>query len=65
MDKQWYVIHTYSGHENKVKVSLEERLNVTGLRDRVGQILVPMEDVVEIKGGKEKSLHGSFFQAIF
>ena len=39
MDKRWYVIHTYSGHENKVKISLEERLNIMGLRDRVGQIL--------------------------
>ena len=50
MDKQWYVIHTYSGHENKVKASLEERLNSRGLIERVGQILVPAEDVVEIKG---------------
>jgi transcription termination/antitermination protein NusG len=61
MDKQWYVIHTYSGHENKVKASLEERLSVMGLRDRVGQILVPMEDVVEIKGGKRKVSSRKFF----
>ena len=49
MSKQWYVVHTYSGYENKVKTSLEERLNVSGLRERVGQILVPMEDVVEVR----------------
>jgi transcriptional antiterminator NusG len=61
MDKQWYVIHTYSGHENKVKASLEERLNAMGLRDHVGQILVPMEDVVEIKGGKRKISSRKFF----
>ena len=54
MSKQWYVIHTYSGHENKVKASLEERLGAAGLRDLVGEILVPTEDVVEIKGGKRR-----------
>ena len=61
MSKQWYVIHTYSGHENKVKVSLEERLNAAGLHDRVGQILVPTEDVVEIKGGKRRVSSRKFF----
>ncbi len=61
MSKQWYVIHTYSGHENKVKASLEERLSAAGLRDRVGEILVPTEDVVEIKGGKRKVSSRKFF----
>ena len=64
MDKQWYVIHTYSGHENKVKTSLEERFNILGLRDRVGQILVPMEDVVEIKGGKAEGLVSEVFSRV-
>lgn len=61
MGKLWYVIHTYSGHENKVRVSLEERLNATGLRGYVGQVLVPTEDVVEIKGGKRKVSSRKFF----
>jgi len=61
MSKQWYVIHTYSGYENKVKMSLEERLNSVGLRDLVGQILVPTEDVVEIKGGKRRVSSRKFF----
>ena len=61
MSKQWYVVHTYSGYENKVKTSLEERLNVLGLQERVGQILVPMEDVVEVKGGKRKISSRKFF----
>ena len=61
MDKQWYVIHTYSGHENKVKASLEERLNSRGLIERVGQILVPAEDVVEIKAGKRRISSRKFF----
>ena len=61
MDKQWYVIHTYSGHENKVKASLEERLSAEGLHDQVVQILVPTEDVVEIKGGKRRVSSRKFF----
>src|SRR5918911_3537173 len=61
MSKQWYVVHTYSGYENKVKASLEERLNSLGLRERVGQILVPMEDVVEVKGGKRRVSSRKFF----
>jgi transcriptional antiterminator NusG len=61
MSKQWYVIHTYSGHENKVKASLEERLNAMGFHDRVEQILVPTEDVVEIKGGKRRVSSRKFF----
>jgi transcriptional antiterminator NusG len=61
MSKDWYVIHTYSGHENKVKASLEERLNSRGLLERVGQILVPAEDVVEIKGGKRRISSRKFF----
>jgi transcription termination/antitermination protein NusG len=61
MSKQWYVIHTYSGHENKVKASLEERLSAAGFRECVGQILVPTEDVVEIKGGKRRVSSRKFF----
>lgn len=61
MSKQWYVIHTYSGHENKVKVGLEERLEAAGMREQVGQILVPTEDVVEIKGGKRRISSRKFF----
>ena len=60
MDKQWYVIHTYSGHEKKVKASLEERL-ASGGDDRVGQILMPTEDVVEMKGGKRRVSSRKFF----
>lgn len=61
MNMQWYVIHTYSGYENKVRAGLEERLNAIGLGDQVGQILVPTEDVVEIKGGKRRVSSRKFF----
>jgi len=61
MDKQWYVIHTYSGHENKVRISLEERLEALGFGDRVSQILLPTEDVVEVKGGKRRVSSRKFY----
>ena len=61
MSKQWYVLHTYSGHENKVKAGLEERLNAAGFREQVGEILVPTEDVVEVKGGKRRVSSRKFF----
>lgn len=50
----WYVVHTYSGCEHKVKASLEEQLERLGLGDKVGKILIPTEDIIEIKAGKRK-----------
>lgn len=50
----WYVVHTYSGYENKVKEALEERVNSLVLHDEVTQILIPTENVAEYKGGKKK-----------
>ncbi|MCL6482407.1 MAG: transcription termination/antitermination protein NusG [Firmicutes bacterium] len=52
MAKQWYIIHTYSGFERKVKESLESRVQAFGLQEKIGQILIPTEDVVEVRGGK-------------
>jgi transcriptional antiterminator NusG len=52
MSKQWYVIHTYSGHENKVKVNLEKAILAKGLEDMFGQILVATEDYAEMRDGK-------------
>ena len=49
----WYIIHTYSGFENKVKESLMTRGEAFGLDDRIGEILIPTEDVVEMKNGKK------------
>lgn len=54
MDKQWYVIHTYSGYENKVKANLEKRIESMNMEEKIFRILVPMEDEVEIKNGKKK-----------
>ena len=52
MNKLWYIIHTYSGFERKVAESLGSRIQAFGVQDEFGQILVPTEDVVEMKGGK-------------
>jgi len=51
--KQWYIIHTYSGFEKKVKESLESRVAAFGLQDKIGQVLIPTEDVLEVRGGKK------------
>jgi transcriptional antiterminator NusG len=53
-DMRWYVIHTYSGYEAKVKAALEERLQVSALNEQFGKILVPTEDVVEVRGGRRR-----------
>jgi len=54
MDKHWYVVHTYSGYENKVKANLEKRIESMNMEEKIFRILVPMEDEVEIKDGKRK-----------
>ena len=51
--KQWYIIHTYSGFEKKVKESLEGRVAAFGLTDRIGRVMIPTEDVVEVRNGKK------------
>ena len=52
-DKKWYVIHTYSGYENKVMQTLERKVKSMGLENVINRILVPMEDEVDIKDGKK------------
>lgn len=51
--KKWYIIHTYSGFERKVQESLESRVKAFGLEERIGQILIPTETVVEVKKGQK------------
>lgn len=53
-ERAWYVVHTYSGHEMKVKANLEKRIEATGLEDKIFRILVPTEDKVEVKDGKKQ-----------
>ncbi|ACV59729.1 transcription termination/antitermination protein NusG [Alicyclobacillus acidocaldarius] len=54
LEKQWYVIHTYSGYENKVKSNLESRVQTMGMEDRIFRVVVPTEEAVEIKNGKKR-----------
>jgi transcription termination/antitermination protein NusG len=53
MTMQWYIIHTYSGFEKKVKESLESRVAAFSLQDKIGRLVIPVEDVVEVRGGKK------------
>jgi transcription termination/antitermination protein NusG len=57
----WYVIHSYSGYENKVKVNLETRTKSMHMEDRIFDVEIPMEDVVEIKGGKKVTVKKKVF----
>lgn len=61
MEKNWYVIHTYAGHENKVKSYLEKAIIINQMEDCFGQILIPTEDVVELKRGKKITQSKKFF----
>jgi transcriptional antiterminator NusG len=58
---RWYVVHAYSGYENSVKRSLEERVARSGLQDMFGEILVPTEEVVEMREGQKRSTSRKFF----
>jgi len=59
--KKWFVIHARSGYEAKVKVAIEEALSREGIEDLVGEIMIPTEQVVELKGGKKKETERKFF----
>jgi transcriptional antiterminator NusG len=62
MAKRWYVIHTYSGYENKVKTDLEHRIEIYGLQDKVVDIKIPTEEVTELKeGGKRETKENKVF----
>ncbi len=52
---RWYVVYTYSGYENKVKATLEKIVENKGIQDKIQEIIIPMEEEIEIKDGKQKS----------
>jgi transcriptional antiterminator NusG len=58
---RWYVIHAFSGYEKKVVGSLRERIELSGFQDKFGEILVPTEEVVEMKGGQKRKSERKFF----
>jgi transcriptional antiterminator NusG len=61
MAKRWYVVHAYSGFENRVRQSLMERIERSGLQDKFGEILIPTEEVVEMKEGQKRKSERKFF----
>ena len=56
MDKEWYVVNTYSGHENKVKEKLEMRASTMGMEDYIFRVVVPEQTEIEMKDGKQKEV---------
>ncbi|MBT2758963.1 transcription termination/antitermination protein NusG [Mesobacillus foraminis] len=54
MEKNWYVVHTYSGYENKVKTNLEKRVETMGMQDKIFRVIVPEDEETDIKNGKKK-----------
>lgn len=61
MSKRWYVVHAYSGFEAKVKASLLEHIRLAGMEDKFGEILIPTEEVVEIRDGAKRRSERKFF----
>ena len=61
MSKRWYVVHAYSGYEKKVASSLKERVALHSMEEKFGEILVPTEEVVEMKGGQKRKSERKFF----
>src|SRR5438093_210753 len=57
----WYVVHTYSGYENKVKANLGQRIASMQMEDKIFEVVIPMEDVMEIKGGKKQVVQRKVF----
>lgn len=61
MSKKWYVVHTYSGFENKAKKALEDRIRLEELGEMFGEIMIPMENVVEMVKGEKRTSKRKFF----
>lgn len=61
MTKNWYVVHTYSGYEEKVKFSIEDKVQKKNLKDRIDRILIPTERVIELRGGKKRESDRKFY----
>ncbi len=60
MPLKWYVVHTYSGHEQKAQKYLLSRIEESGLKNKFGRVLIPVQEVVEMKQGKRSSSHRKF-----
>ena len=61
MSKRWYVVHAYSGYEKKVATALQERIELHNMQEQFGEVLVPTEEVVEMRGGQKRRSERKFF----
>jgi transcriptional antiterminator NusG len=61
MSMRWFVVHAYSGFEKSVQRALQERINRSGMQDKFGEIMVPVEEVIEMKGGQKSISERKFF----
>ena len=59
--KNWYIVHTYSGFEERVRQNLKQRVEAMGMQDAFGEIRIPTETLVEMKGGKRREIQRKFF----
>ena len=60
-EARWYVVHTYSGYENKVKANIEKTVENRGMQDQIFEVSVPLQDEVEMKGGQKKTVQRKVF----
>jgi transcriptional antiterminator NusG len=61
MAKNWYVVHTYSGFEEKVKLTIEEKVKKLGMEEMIARVLIPTEKVLELRGGKKREAERKFY----
>ena len=65
LEAKWYVIHTYSGYEKKVKTTLDKMVENRGLQEMIQEVQVPTEDVIEVKDGKKKVVQRKKFPVMY
>src|SRR4030042_3006006 len=61
MDRNWYAVHTYAGHENKVKTTIERRAESMNLKDKIFRLLIPTEQELRTRGGKKREVQRKIF----
>jgi len=60
-NRQWYIVHSYSGFEERVRENLEQRIDALGMREHFGEVKIPTETLIEMKGGKKREVQRKFF----
>ena len=65
MEKNWYVVHTYSGYENKVKANLEKRVETMGMQDKIFRVVVPEEEEKKLKTVKKRLQREKYSQVTY